>query len=102
MGRKERKDLVQLELNSLENQMTAVVVGDNFISSMNTAAEKLETKEKIRYGEYMKKSVIMVAPFNHRSGYGDHVGQYFIPLWIGEDIDIKCIDVKWGGTPRNH
>ena len=50
----------------------------------------------------MKKSVVMVAPFNTRSGYGDHARSIFYSIMDREDIDIKCIDVKWGGTPRNH
>ena len=44
----------------------------------------------------------MVAPFNTRSGYGDHARSIFYSIMDREDIDIKCIDVKWGGTPRNH
>ena len=50
----------------------------------------------------MKKSVVMVAPFNTRSGYGDHARSIFYSIVDREDIDIKCIDVKWGNTPRNH
>ena len=50
----------------------------------------------------MKKSVLMIAPFNTRSGYGDHARSIFYSIMDREDIDIKCIDVKWGNTPRNH
>ena len=50
----------------------------------------------------MKKSVVMCAPFNTRSGYGDHARSLFYSIMDREDIDIKCIDVKWGNTPRNH
>ena len=50
----------------------------------------------------MKKSVVMCAPFNTRSGYGDHARSIFYSIVDREDIDIKCIDVKWGNTPRNH
>lgn len=50
----------------------------------------------------MKKLVVMVAPFSTRSGYGDHARSIFYSIMDREDIDIKCIDVKWGSTPRNH
>lgn len=44
----------------------------------------------------------MCAPFNTRSGYGDHARSLFYSIMDREDISIKCIDVKWGNTPRNH
>jgi len=50
----------------------------------------------------MKYSVVMVAPFNTRSGYGDHARSIFYSIMDRDDLDIKCIDVKWGNTPRNH
>jgi len=50
----------------------------------------------------MKKSVLMIAPFNTRSGYGDHARSIFYSIMDREDLDIKCLDVKWGNTPRNH
>ena len=50
----------------------------------------------------MKKLIVMVAPFNTRSGYGDHARSIFYSIMDRKDIDIKCIDVKWGSTPRNH
>ena len=50
----------------------------------------------------MKKFVLMIAPFNTRSGYGDHARSIFYSIMDREDLDIKCIDVKWGNTPRNH
>ena len=50
----------------------------------------------------MKRNVLMIAPFNTRSGYGDHARSIFYSIMDREDLDIKCIDVKWGNTPRNH
>ena len=50
----------------------------------------------------MKKSVIMCAPFNTRSGYGDHARSIYYSIMDRDDLDVKCIDVKWGTTPRNH
>ena len=50
----------------------------------------------------MKKSVIMCAPFNTRSGYGDHARSIYYSIMDRDDVDIKCVDVKWGTTPRNH
>tara|TARA_Y100000592_G_scaffold14601_1_gene20993 strand:+ start:5073 stop:6383 length:1311 start_codon:yes stop_codon:yes gene_type:complete len=50
----------------------------------------------------MKRNVLMVAPFNTRSGYGDHARSIFYSIMDREDLDIKCLDVKWGNTPRNH
>ena len=50
----------------------------------------------------MKRSVVMIAPFNTRSGYGDHARSIFYSIMNREDLDIKCLDVKWGNTPRNH
>ena len=50
----------------------------------------------------MKRSVVMIAPFNTRSGYGDHARSLFYSIMDREDLDIKCLDVKWGSTPRNH
>ena len=50
----------------------------------------------------MKKLVVMCAPFNTRSGYGDHARSFFYSIMDRDDIDIKCIDVRWGSTPRNH
>ena len=44
----------------------------------------------------------MIAPFNTRSGYGDHARSLFYSIMDREDLDIKCLDVKWGSTPRNH
>ena len=44
----------------------------------------------------------MCAPFNTRSGYGDHARSIFYSIMDRDDIDIKCLDVKWGNTPRNH
>jgi glycosyltransferase involved in cell wall biosynthesis len=50
----------------------------------------------------MKRSVVMIAPFNTRSGYGDHARSIYYSIMDREDLDIKCIDTKWGNTPRNH
>ena len=50
----------------------------------------------------MKKSVLMIAPFSTRSGYGDHARSIFYSIIHREDLDIKCLDVRWGSTPRNH
>jgi len=50
----------------------------------------------------MKRSVVMIAPFNTRSGYGDHARSIYYSIMDRDDLDIKCIDVKWGSTPRNH
>ena len=50
----------------------------------------------------MKRSVVMIAPFNTRSGYGDHARSIYYSIMDRDDLDIKCIDVKWGATPRNH
>ena len=50
----------------------------------------------------MKKLVVICAPFNTRSGYGDHARSFFYSIMDRNDIDIKCIDVRWGNTPRNH
>ena len=50
----------------------------------------------------MKKLVVMCAPFNTRSGYGDHARSIFYAIMDRDDLNIKCIDVKWGNTPRNH
>jgi len=50
----------------------------------------------------MKRSVLMIAPFNTRSGYGDHARSIYYSIMDRDDLDIKCIDVKWGSTPRNH
>jgi glycosyltransferase involved in cell wall biosynthesis len=44
----------------------------------------------------------MIAPFNTRSGYGDHARSIYYSIMDREDLNIKCIDVKWGNTPRNH
>ena len=50
----------------------------------------------------MKKQVLMCAPFNTRSGYGDHARSIFYSIMDREDFEIKCVDVRWGDTPRNH
>ena len=50
----------------------------------------------------MKKLVVMCAPFSTRSGYGDHARSIYYSIMDRDDIDIKCVDVKWGTTPRNH
>jgi len=50
----------------------------------------------------MKRNVLMIAPFNTRSGYGDHARSLYYSIMDREDLDIKCLDVKWGNTPRNH
>jgi len=50
----------------------------------------------------MKRSVVMIAPFNTRSGYGDHARSIYYSIMDRDDLDIKCLDVKWGNTPRNH
>ena len=44
----------------------------------------------------------MCAPFNTRSGYGDHARSIYYSIMDRDDLDVKCIDVKWGTTPRNH
>ena len=44
----------------------------------------------------------MIAPFNTRSGYGDHARSIFYSIMDREDLNVKCLDVKWGNTPRNH
>ena len=43
----------------------------------------------------------MIAPFNTRSGYGDHARSIYYSLNTIEDFDIKIIDVRWGDTPQN-
>ena len=50
----------------------------------------------------MKHNVLMIAPFNTRSGYGDHARSIFYSIMDREDLNIQCLDVKWGNTPRNH
>jgi len=50
----------------------------------------------------MKRNVLMIAPFNTRSGYGDHARSIYYSIMDRDDLDIKCLDVKWGNTPRNH
>ena len=50
----------------------------------------------------MKQNVLMIAPFSTRSGYGDHARSLFYSIMDREDLQIKCMDVKWGNTPRNH
>ena len=50
----------------------------------------------------MKKLVVMCAPFSTRSGYGDHARSIYYSIMDRDDIDIKCLDVRWGTTPRNH
>ena len=50
----------------------------------------------------MKRLVVMIAPFNTRSGYGDHARSLFYSIMDREDMEIKCVDTKWGATPRNH
>jgi hypothetical protein len=50
----------------------------------------------------MKKSVLMIAPFSTRSGYGDHARSIFYSIMDREDLNIQCLDVRWGSTPRNH
>ena len=50
----------------------------------------------------MKRLVVMIAPFNTRSGYGDHARSIYYSIMDREDLDIRCLDVKWGSTPRNH
>ena len=50
----------------------------------------------------MKTSVVMIAPFSTRSGYGDHARSLFYSIMDRVDLDLKCMDVKWGNTPRNH
>ena len=50
----------------------------------------------------MKHNVLMIAPFNTRSGYGDHARSIYYSIMDRDDLDIKCLDVKWGNTPRNH
>ena len=50
----------------------------------------------------MKKLVVMCAPFNTRSGYGDHARSIYYSIMDRDDINIKCLDVRWGTTPRNH
>jgi len=62
----------------------------------------VETEKKIYRGESMKKQVLMCAPFNTRSGYGDHARSIFYSIMDREDLEIKCVDVRWGSTPRNH
>ena len=37
----------------------------------------------------MKRSVVMIAPFNTRSGYGDHARSLFYSIMDREDLDIK-------------
>ena len=50
----------------------------------------------------MKRFVLMIAPFNTRSGYGDHARSIYYSIMDREDLDIKCIDTKWVNTPRKH
>ena len=50
----------------------------------------------------MKKQVLMCAPFNTRSGYGDHARSIFYSIMDRDDFEIRCVDVRWGETPRNH
>ena len=50
----------------------------------------------------MKKSVLMIAPFSTRSGYGDHARSIFYSIMDRQDLNNQCLDVRWGSTPRNH
>jgi hypothetical protein len=40
----------------------------------------------------MKTKVVMTAPFNTRSGYGDHARSIFYSIMDRDDIDITCVD----------
>ena len=42
----------------------------------------------------MKRFVLMIAPFNTRSGYGDHARSLYYSIMDREDLDIKCICCK--------
>ena len=51
----------------------------------------------------MKRNVLMIAPFNTRSGYGDHARSLFYSIMDREDLVLEMYNcVKWGNTPRNH
>tara|TARA_B100000287_G_scaffold8357_1_gene8276 strand:+ start:301 stop:1668 length:1368 start_codon:yes stop_codon:yes gene_type:complete len=50
----------------------------------------------------MKRTLIMTAPFNTKSGYGEHARDIFYSLYDLERFDIKLIDTPWGDTPRDY
>ena len=50
----------------------------------------------------MKKLMLITAPVTSRSGYGDHARSIFYSIMDRDDLEIKCVDVRWGSTPRNH
>tara|TARA_Y100001963_G_scaffold158969_1_gene260611 strand:+ start:2170 stop:3549 length:1380 start_codon:yes stop_codon:yes gene_type:complete len=48
-----------------------------------------------------KELVLLLGPFNTRSGYGDHARDIFHSIYDMDRYDIKVFDVRWGDTPRN-
>ena len=43
----------------------------------------------------------MCAPFNTRSGYGDHARSIFYSIMDRDDLDIKCLDVNFNEKKYN-
>ena len=50
----------------------------------------------------MKRFVLMIAPFNTRSGYGDHARSIFYSIMDREDFEIKCVNVRWGEITKKN
>jgi len=48
-----------------------------------------------------KLFMLMVGPFNTRSGYGEHARDMFHSFYDMDKFDIKIMDTRWGDTPRN-
>tara|TARA_Y100000593_G_scaffold69546_1_gene127733 strand:+ start:1574 stop:2947 length:1374 start_codon:yes stop_codon:yes gene_type:complete len=48
-----------------------------------------------------KQYVVIIGPFNTRSGYGEHARDIFHSFYDLDKYDIKVLDTRWGETPRN-
>mgnify|MGYP002044340289 CR=1 FL=1 len=61
----------------------------------------MDTKRKIRGIQSMKPMILVTAPVQTRSGYGNHSRDICRALIESDKYDVRIQGVRWGNTPPN-
>ena len=68
---------------------------------MNTAFENGHQEKDMRYLKYDETIILVTAPVETRSGYGNHARDICRALIESDKYDVVIQSVRWGSTPLN-